>query len=206
MQDHSETEGHQVTDLGEAISKYMPILDSSVTEMEAEIICLEEKLIALKSVTNNIDKVKSDLLAHVKSRMSKLRELLNEREKTLVAKVHQETEKERSKLADKSAQLETRRRMLTEKTNNLRRAKEESLIEEMFKVHQEVRECRSEPKLRVREVDDGLMTTFLLNTRDEAMLISRINNFGDVVSKVETTSSQIKPKGKYSLYRSSSFR
>uniref|UniRef100_A0A0B7BA48 RING-type domain-containing protein n=1 Tax=Arion vulgaris TaxID=1028688 RepID=A0A0B7BA48_9EUPU len=204
--DHKETDGHIVMDLEDAMAKYTPILDISIIEMEAESMCLEEKIVALESVINNIEKVKVDLLSQVRLCMSKLRDLLTEREKSLIARVHQETGMERGKLVEKSQHLNDRRKALMEKANKLRKAKENSLVEEMFRIHKEIRECRAEPRMRVREVDDGLMTTFLLNTRDEAMMASRINNFCDITSKVETTSSRIKPKGKTSLYRSASFR
>lgn len=204
--DHKEVEGHLVIDLDDAMAKYGPILDNVITEMEAESICLEEKKTALESVTDHVEQVKSELLDQVKSCMLKMRELLEEREKALIARVHQETEKERNKLIEKSVHLENRRHMLMEKTAKLRQAKDDSRVEEMFRIHQEVREFRSEPPLRVREIDDGLMTTFLLNTRDEAMLASRIINFGDVVSKVETTSSRIKGKEKAFMSRSNAFK
>lgn len=203
---HGENDGHQVMDLEDALVKYGPILDNVVTEMEAETICLEEKLLCLESVVNHVERDKADLLGQVRSCMSKMRELLNAREKALVAKVHQQAGMERNKLLEKSKQLADRRTLLLEKTSKLRQAREKSMVEEMFKIHQEVRECRSEPRLRVREVDDGLMTTFMFNTQDEAMLASRINNFCDVVSKVQTTSARIKPKGNNFLHRSSSFR
>ncbi|CAG5132326.1 unnamed protein product [Candidula unifasciata] len=203
---HKEADGHLVIDLEDAMVKYSPVLDNLVTEMEAESICLEEKLICLESVVKNVELVKVDLLGQVRSCVSKMRDLLNAREKALVAKVHQQTGMERNKLQEKSKQLTDRRQMLVEKTNKLREAKDKSMIEEMFKIHQEVRECRSEPRLRVREVDDGIMTTFYLNTQDEATLASRINNFCDVVSKVQTTSAKVKPQRNNFLYRSSSFR
>lgn len=204
--DHKEADGHLVIDLDDAMTKYTPVLDSAITEMEAEIICLEEKGVILESVTNHLDSVNSDLIGQVQSCMSRMRELLDEREKVLIAKVHQETEKERNKLIEKAALLESRREIIIEKSSKLRQAKENGHVEEMFRIHQDVRELRAEPAPRVREIDDGLMTSFLLNTRDEAMLASRINNFGDVVSKVETTTSRIKTKTNTFLMRSSTFK
>ncbi|CAG5127588.1 unnamed protein product [Candidula unifasciata] len=204
--DHKEDDGHLVIDLEDAMTKYTPVLDSAITEMEAEIISLEEKGIILESVTNHLDSVKSDLIGQVHSCMARMRELLNEREKVLIAKVHQETEKERNKLIEKAALLDSRREIIVEKSSKLRQAKDNGHVEEMFRIHQDVREFRAEPAVRIREIDDGLMTSFVLNTRDEAMLASRINNFGDVVSKVETTSSRVKTKVSTFLTRPSSYK
>lgn len=204
--DHKESEKHVVMDLEEAMAKYTPVLDLAVTEMENESLHLEEKLASLSSITKNLEKVRSDLLAEVKTCMSRMRELIDQREKTLRDKVEMETEKECRKLQEKSELLETRRRVLIEQANRLKHAKDESNIEEMFRIHQEVREYRAGPPIRIREVDDGLMTSFVLNTRDESMLVSRISNFGDVTSKVEATSSRGKAYSRPIIYRSGSFR
>ncbi|XP_005088883.1 tripartite motif-containing protein 59 isoform X2 [Aplysia californica] len=204
--DHKEADGHLVMDLEEALAKYTPVLDNAITELDAESICMEEKRIALESVTKTIDKVKVDLLGQVKACMTRMRELIDEREKALEAKVYQEVEKERAKLTEKSEMLESRREVLNQQANKLKTAKDDSNVEEMFRIHQEVREYRAGPPIRIREVDDGLMTSFLLNTRDEAMLASRIGSFGDVTTKVETTSSRMKTSVKPFVYRSSSFR
>ncbi|GFN80546.1 tripartite motif-containing protein 2 [Plakobranchus ocellatus] len=203
--DHKEADGHLVMDLEDALAKYTPVLDSAITEMDGEAVCLEEKRIALEAVTTALDKIRDSLLEEVKTCMARLRHLLDEREKALEAKVHEEAGKEQAKLVEKAELLETRRHTLMEQSDRLKRAKGDNNVEEMFRIHQEVREYRAGPPMRVREVDDGLLTSFMLNTRDEAMLSSRINNFGDVTSKVETTLSRLKG-GKSAPFRSNSLR
>ncbi|XP_059140435.1 tripartite motif-containing protein 2-like [Physella acuta] len=205
--DHKESEGHLVMDLDEAMNKYKPVLDNAISEMDSECIMIDEKRIVLDSVVKNLEKVKADLLMEVKSCMAKMRELIDERERVLQAKIESETEIEQGKLLEKSDLLDSRRKVLVQQADRLRQAKADSNVEEMFRIHQEVREYRAGQPIKIREVDDGLMTSFQLNTRDEPMLASRINNFGDVVTKVETTSSRIKTTmGKPYIYRSSSYR
>lgn len=203
--DHKDGDGHLVMDLEEALAKYTPVLDAAITEMDSEATCLEEKRIALESVTQTIEKVKRDLLDNVRSCMSRLRTLIDEREKALEAKVYQETEKEKAKLIDKSEALIARRKVLEVQAGRLKQAKEESNVEDMFRIHQEVKEYRAGPPIRIREVDDGIMTSFQLSARDEPMLTSRIKSFADVTSKVEATASRTKSSLK-SYYRSSSVR
>ncbi|RUS80612.1 hypothetical protein EGW08_011622 [Elysia chlorotica] len=203
--DHKEAEGHLVMDLEDALAKYTPVLDSAIAEMDGEAVSLEEKRIALEAVTGELDKIRISLLEEVKTCMARLRQLLDEREKALEAKVHEEAGKEQAKLVEKAGLLETRRHKLLEQSDRLKRAKGDNNVEEMFRIHQEVREYRAEPPMRIREVDDGLLTSFSLNARDEAMLSSRINNFGDVTSKVETTFSRLRT-GKSTPLRSTSLR
>ncbi|KAK0044529.1 tripartite motif-containing protein 59 [Biomphalaria pfeifferi] len=188
VMDHKESEGHDFMDLEKALAKYTPLLDTTVTEMEAESSLLEEKLNVLDSLTQNVEKMKIELLDEVKACMARMRDLLDDREKKLKCKVEEETENECRKLREKSEMLENRRRVLVEKANQLKQAKENHNVEEMFQIHQEVKLYRSGAPIRVREVDDGLMTAFSLNTREESMLASRISSFGDVTTKAEATS------------------
>ncbi|KAH9525388.1 hypothetical protein Btru_001300 [Bulinus truncatus] len=204
--DHKESNGHDFLDLEKALAKYTPLLDTAITEMEAESTLLEEKTLVLNSLTKNIETVKQDLLDEVKTCMTRLRELLNDREKKLRCIIEEETEKERIKLQEKSELLENRRKNLIEKTSKLRHAKEDGNVEEMFLIHQEVKKYRSGAPLRIREVDDGLMTGFSLNTKEESLLASRISNFGDVTTKPEATSSRGKIQSRTSIYRSTSYR
>ena len=44
------------------MSKYTPVLDNAVGEMESESVALEEKRIALETAQKNLDKQQKDLL------------------------------------------------------------------------------------------------------------------------------------------------
>ena len=208
VESHSEEEGHSVLDLEEALAKFTPLLDTAISEMDSEGEGIAEKRNKLEAVTQTLDSLKVDLLGQVKDCMSRMREQIDEREKALEEKVHEEIEKEKSKLLQKSGMLEERRLFLSEQGKKLRGARDENNVEEMFRVHHDVRERGDSRGVRIREVDDGLMTSFMLNTRDESLLVSRIKNFGDVTAKVDTTSARNKLSAQsYSnLYRSSSFR
>ena len=65
-------------------------------------------------------------------------------------------------------------------------------MEEMFRIHQEVRDYRSGPPIKVREVDDGMMTSFSFNVRDESLMLSRIGNFADLNTRVEATCPRVR--------------
>lgn len=197
--DHKETSGHLVMDLEEALNKYTPVLDKAIHEMETESVTMEEKRIALDTAIKSLDKQRQDLLQQVHTTFNRLRQALMEREKDLEQLVQCEVEKEKNKLLEKSDQLSGRRKTLMEHAHTLKTAKEDCNVEEMFRIHQEVRDYRAGPPIKVREVDDGLMTSFTLNTRDEALMMSRISNFADLNTRVEATCSRVRPMQSYPM-------
>ncbi|XP_076444178.1 E3 ubiquitin-protein ligase TRIM33-like [Babylonia areolata] len=190
--DHKESSGHLVMDLEEALNKYTPVLDSAIHEMETESISLEEKRVALGTALKALDKQRQELLEQLHTTFNRLRQTLMEREKDLEQLVHKEVDKEKAKLDEKCQQLSARRETLQDHTKTLKTAKEDCNVEEMFRIHQEVRDYRAGPPMKVREVDDGLMTSFSINMRDESLMMSRIGNFGDLTSRVEATCPRVR--------------
>lgn len=190
--DHKEQQGHLVMDLDEAMAKYTPVLDSAISEMESESVNLEEKRIALDTAIKSLDKQRQDLLQQLHTTFNRLRTALYDREKELEGLIQGEVEKEKVKLLDKSSELQQRRQKLQEHARTLKNAKEDQNVEEMFRIHQDVRDYRAGPPIKVREVDDGMMTSFSLNARDEALMTSRITNFADLSSRVEATCPRVR--------------
>ena len=190
--DHREGAGHLVMDLDQAMAKYGPVLDGAVAEMEAESVTLEEKRVALDTAVKSLDKQRQDLLQQLHATFNRLRQSLMEREKDLEGLVHGEVDKEKAKLHDKAEQLSARRRALREHASTLKAAREDCNVEEMFRVHQDVRDYRAGPPIKVREVDEGVMTSFSFNVRDEALMLSRIGNFADLNTRVEATCPRVR--------------
>ena len=190
--DHKENSGHLVMDLEEALNKYAPVLDNAISEMEAESVTLEEKRIALGTAIKSLDKQRQDLLEQLHTTFNRLRQALIEREKDLEQLVQGEVEKEKAKLYEKSEQLASRRKTLQDHARTLKTAKEDCNVEEMFRIHQEVRDYRAAPPIKVREVDDGMMTSFSFNVRDESLMLSRIANFADLNTRVEATCPRVR--------------
>ncbi|KAK7478421.1 hypothetical protein BaRGS_00030346 [Batillaria attramentaria] len=197
--DHKEQQGHLVMDLDEAMNKYTPVLDNAIGEMESESVALEEKRIALDTAIKSLDKQKQDLLQQLHGTFNRLRTSLLEREKELEGLIQGEVDKEKSKLLEKSTELHSRRQKLQEHARTLKNAKEEQNVEEMFRIHQEVRDYRAGPPIKVREVDEGLMTSFSFNTRDETLVQSRIANYGDLSSRVEATCPRVRTVRPFTL-------
>nr|KAG5693128.1 hypothetical protein BaRGS_025487 [Batillaria attramentaria] len=148
--DHKEQQGHLVMDLDEAMNKYTPVLDNAIGEMESESVTLEEKRIALDTAIKSLDKQKQDLLQQLHGTFNKLRSSLLEREKELEGLIQGEVDKEKAKLLEKSTELHSRRQKLQEHARTLKNAKEEQNVEEMFRIHQEVRDYRAGPPIKVR--------------------------------------------------------
>ncbi|XP_041364788.1 tripartite motif-containing protein 2-like [Gigantopelta aegis] len=205
--DHKESEAHLVMDLDVALQKYTPVLDNAIMELDKESSALEEKATVLQTASENLDKARSELLAKIEETFSRLRTVLDNRQKELEGVAEYEINKEKSKLDEKRELLSDRRKTLMSQAKTLQKAKEDKQVEEMFSIHQEVREYRAGPPLKIREVDDGVVTTFSFNSRDEPILTSRISNFGDVGSQVESTYLRNGTKTRYpGTYRSLSKR
>ncbi|KAL8585087.1 hypothetical protein ACOMHN_013103 [Nucella lapillus] len=190
--DHKENTGHLVMDLEEALNKYTPVLDSAISEMETESITLEEKRVAVGTAEKVLDKQRQDLMEQLHTTFNRLRQALMEREKELEQIVSKEVETEKNKLHEKCELLSSRKETLQAHSRTLKTAKEDCNVEEMFRIHQEVRDYRAGPPIKVREVDDGLMTSFSLNMRDESLMMSRIGNFADLGSRLEATCPRVR--------------
>lgn len=202
--DHKESSGHLVMDLDEAMNKYTPVLDNAVLEMEAESVNLEEKRIALDTAIKSLEKQRLDVRQHLQCTFNRLRQAVMDREREVERVLQQEVDKEKEKLNEKSDQLATRRKTLQEHARTLKTAKDDCNVEEMFRIHQEVRDYRAGPPIKIREVDDGLMTSFSVNIRDESMMMSRIANFADVTSRVEATCQRVRSLRPFAPLRSTS--
>ncbi|XP_071084629.1 tripartite motif-containing protein 2-like [Haliotis cracherodii] len=185
--DHKEQDGHLVMDLNEALEKYTPVLDTAIKEMDTEAGVLGKKQETLDTATKKLEGVRTDLLKNIHDTFGRLKQQLAEREREMESIAENEVNKEKKKLDEKAEKLSSRRKALLDHSSTLKQAKEESSIEEMFSIHQQYREYRAQPPIKIREVDDGIMTTFSFNARDESILSSRINNFGDICAKVEST-------------------
>ena len=179
-------------DLEEALGKYTPVLDRAISEMETESVAMEEKRIALGTAQKSMEKQRQDLLEQLHTTFNRLRQALMEREKDLEQLMQAEVEKEKGKLMDKSEELSSRRRTLQAHAATLKAAKDDCNVEEMFRIHQEVRDYRAGPPIKVREVDDGLMTSFSFNMHDETLMMSRISNFANLSSRVEATCPRVR--------------
>ncbi|XP_050401759.1 tripartite motif-containing protein 2 [Patella vulgata] len=191
--DHRETTGHLVMDLEQAMKKYTPLLDKALTEMQNETKLLEEKRMALESTIIRLDRTKIDLLQSIHQTFDKIRVSLCERERELRDIAESEITKERTRLTEKIQLLKARNTTLKEHSKQLKSAKDESNVEEMFRTHQDIRESRIAPPIKVREFDDGLLTTFSFNSTEDGMLLSKLSNFGDINSKVEHDT--LRPRG-----------
>ncbi|ESO88096.1 hypothetical protein LOTGIDRAFT_165833 [Lottia gigantea] len=183
--DHRENGGHLVMDLEQAMQKYTPILNRALSEMQSESKSLDEKRVALEDSLRRLDRTKVDLLQQIHQAFNKIRLSIAEREREMCDMADSEVSKEKSKIHEKIKLLKSRSANLVEHSKSLQQAKDESNVEDMFRTHQQYREYRASPPIKVKEVDDGILTTFSFTPRDEAGLASKLSNFGIICAKTE---------------------
>lgn len=195
--DHKEAKGHAVVDLEFALGLYTPVVDTAIVEMESEAVELQEKSLALDRAIEEVDKSSSELKTEIKDSFVRLRKIIDEREEELNEMASRETDSEKQKLVEKAEVIKERKAEVESKATTLKEARNEGKVEEMFRIHENIREYQHHPQIKVREIDEGVKTTFFFNASDEKILSQRINNFGNIVSHMESA---------FSRFNSSSFR
>ncbi|KAL5004918.1 hypothetical protein ScPMuIL_018374 [Solemya velum] len=195
--DHKEAKGHVVVDLELALGRYAPVVDSAIIEMENETVALQEKSLAIDRAIEEVDKSSDDLKSEIRESFLRLRKIIDEREEELNEMASRETESQKRELVEKAEIIKERKAEVESKAATLREARDEGKVEDMFRIHENIREYQHHPQIKVREIDEGVRTTFFFNASDENILSQRINNFGNIVSHMESA---------YSRFNSTSFR
>lgn len=205
--DHTEAKGHKVRNLEDAIQRYSPIIEEAMAELESEKASLKEKRVTLEQSIETFDKAEHDVVEHVRVSFAALRAALEEREKQLIAMAEKEVENEKEKFREKINLVDERSKEIDEKYKELKKCKDEGNVEHMFKVTQNIRDYQPQNPLRIREADDGRITKFSFNDRDEKYLSNRLQNYGDIITKMESalpssrTSATSSATYRYSYFR-----
>lgn len=208
--DHKEINGHIVRDLDGAVKTYNPIIEEAMSELESEKNTLKEKRLALEQSIETADKSEHDVVEHVKSSFAVLRAALEEREKQLIAMAEKEVGNEKQTLREKLDLIDKRSGDIDEKYQELKRCKEEGNVDDMFKITQNIRDYKPLDPPRVRDLDDGGVTKFTFNDRDEKYLSVKLQNYGDISTRMgstlppprtSSTSSYSSMPYRYSYYR-----
>lgn len=215
--DHKDIGGHTVHDIEGAFKKYCPIIEGAMADLEADKKSMTEKREALEKSIETFDKSESEVKEHVRNSFAALRAALDEREKQLIAMAEKEVGNEKQKLAEKIDLIEKRTHEVDEKYRELQKCKDEGRVEQMYKVTHNIQDYKPPPPLRIREVDDGIITKFSFNDRDEKYMSNRLQNYGDIITRMESSlpysstrsttsatsshSSYSAPYNRYSYYR-----
>ncbi|KAL3867103.1 hypothetical protein ACJMK2_044333 [Sinanodonta woodiana] len=202
---HKDVNNHRVFDIHGALQKYTPALDSAMKEMEGELKALTDKRESVEKVVSERNADYEELMTQIRQTFDKLRQALNDRENELVNMAESMAGKEKDTFEENFKQISEKENCLKENIKSLEKAKAAGNVQEMFEVYQSVREYKATPPIIIRELDDGPKTKYSFNGRDDKLLLSRIENFGDVSTQVERsyTSSSYSSSSSSSLSSSS---
>jgi DNA repair exonuclease SbcCD ATPase subunit len=170
-----------------AVKKYNPIIEEAMSELESEKNNLKEKRLALEQSIETVDKSEHDVVEHVKSSFAVLRAALEEREKQLIAMAEKEVGNEKQTLRGKLDLIDKRSGDIDEKYQELKRCKVEGNVEDMFKVTQNIRDYKPLDPSRGRDLDDRGIAKFTFNDRDEKYLSVKLQNYGDISTRMGST-------------------
>jgi DNA repair exonuclease SbcCD ATPase subunit len=170
-----------------AVKKYNPIIEEAMSELESEKNNLKEKRLALEQSIETVDKSEHDVVEHVKSSFAVLRAALEEREKQLIAMAEKEVGNEKQTLRGKLDLIDKRSGDIDEKYQELKRCKLEGNVEDMFKVTQNIRDYKPLDPSTGRDLDDGGIAKFTFNDRDEKYLSVKLQNYGDISTRMGST-------------------
>ncbi|XP_062574520.1 uncharacterized protein LOC134236373 [Saccostrea cucullata] len=193
--DHQEALGHTVVDFESAIKKYIPVLDKAIKEMDSEKEAIKKKQKAVEDTIENLDKEENRVSDEIKESFAKLRKILEEREQEVLQMAKREVGNEKNKLKEKLSEMEKRTEELDQNINDIQQTKEEGKLENLYKSYRTYSGYRSEPVIKVKEVDEGVVAKFSFSSRDENIISNKLQNYGDVSSYTESVYTRSTPGG-----------
>jgi hypothetical protein len=191
--DHQEALGHTVVDFEGAVKKYIPILDKAVKEMDSEKDAIKKKQKAVEDAIENLDKEEDKVSDEIKDSFAKLRKILEEREQEVLQMAKREVGNEKNKLKEKLSLMEKRTEEIDQNINEIEKTKEDGKLENLYKTSRAYTSYRSEPVVKVKEVDEGIVPKFSFNSRDESTISNKLQNYGDVSSFSESVYTRSTP-------------
>ena len=183
--DHKESSGHIVMNVDEAMKKYSPVLDETLTEMQNEEKGLEEKRLALEKASDNIEQIQKELAIQIRQTFDRIRDAIDERERELFNASEHEIDKKRQEIKDQLDLVTSREDIIKSERTGLHDSKLKKDIAAMFSHHQAAREALGEkvdisgPSRAIRD----FAVSFQFNSRQENNIRHYVKNFGDVTFK-----------------------
>lgn len=175
-----------MVDFEGAIKKYIPILDKAIKEMDSEKDAIKTKHKAVEDAIENLDEEENKVSNEIKETFAKLKKILEEREQEVLQMAKREVGNEKNKLKEKLTEMEKRTEELDQNINEIEKTKGDGKLETLYRTSRTYSGYRSEPVVKVREVDEGVVAKFSFNSRDENTLANKLQNFGDVSSYTES--------------------
>lgn len=169
----------------EALHKYVPVLDETLTEMESEEKTLHDKRMALEKASDNLEQIQKELGVQIRQTFDRIRDAIDERERELYTAAEHEIDKKRQEISDQLELALNREETFKSERMKLNTAKETKNIAAMFSNHQSAREALMEkvtvhgPSRAIRD----FAVSFQFNSRQENNIRHYISNFGDVTFK-----------------------
>lgn len=184
--DHKESRGHVVMNVDEALQKYAPVLEETMTEMKNEEKGLEEKKIALEKAAENIEQIQKELAVQIRNTFDRMRDAIDDRERALFEISETEIEKKRAEIRDQLKAVSNREKALQNEKDGLEAARNDRNIKAMFTNHQSARQTLGKkvfipgPSKSAKD----FAVSFQFNSRQENNVRQTISGFGDVTFKL----------------------
>lgn len=179
--DHKESKGHIVVNVEEALQKYTPILDDTMTDIKTQKLELATQRDALEMAAESVDQIQQDLTEHIRSIFDRIKTALEEREKELYDMSDREINRKREILDGHMQTLNDRETALNAQFNGLQQAKDDKDISQMFSGHKSAREVLRQKVQVPTDCVKEFNVTFQFSTRTDANIRQQISNLGNIL-------------------------
>lgn len=179
--DHKELKGHIVVNVEEALEKYTPILDDTMSDIKAQKLELGEKRDALEQAAETVDQIQQDLTDNIKAVFDRIRTALDERERELYDMSDREINRKRETIGSHLRTVAEREAALNAQFNGLQEAKDNKDISHMFTGHKTAREVLAEQVDVPTDCAKDFNVTFQFSTRTDSSVRQQISNMGNIL-------------------------
>ena len=181
--DHKEcSEGQVVIDLANAKEKYTPTLDEGIKKMNEEAKSLFEKKEDCQKALENCQKGDDSLTQSIKDSFDKIRKAVNDREQEILKMANGNGGNSKESIEEKLKKLSEKEHEVEEILEDIDKAKNSEIVQEMFRVYKKVNEYATEQGIQKEDLQKSDQPSATFNARDESTLLTRISKYGDLQS------------------------
>lgn len=179
--DHKEKNGHLVMSIDEALSKYTPVINNSITEMENHRQQFKEKRMEVSKRLEDVRYMEQRVSSAIKKTFLLIREVIKEREQMLLNMSEREVDKKRNNLQANLSHIKMKEENMLSQIKSMETAKEEKDIQYMFHVFNMAQDSLIEPLELPHRVDDNFGLAFKFEDNQMESLGSELKDFGNLV-------------------------
>ncbi|XP_052829177.1 tripartite motif-containing protein 59 isoform X3 [Octopus bimaculoides] len=179
--DHKNTNGHNVMNITEALSKYTPIINDTITEMEKSKQEYLFKRAQIEQSMKHLSQMETQVTDEIKLTFQKLRHMIDERERDILSMSEQEMNRKRQNLMDNFKKIIEREECMMDQMKELEIAKEANDISQMFTSHQAAQNTLSTPLQLPHITNDNFGVSFHFEAYKHRRVMQDLLNFGHLM-------------------------